>query len=592
MSRRWVPRAAYNASLHLGQSVFRSAEGCLVTCVNNYAWVDLRTGKPPTADGAVLLQKHFACLPCEVNKYYAVWNYSRPGGRYGACYPCPANTNTIAGRDVMCESIAGYGVPHGTARNVTVVMVTSDTKVELTVPSVRMPFVRASTTAYFKCCANDTDCRIFNKYEIDTNQNSLNKDSAWDRCTRLSSEVPRRRLLQSGGAIEACKVAQYNGARGDDTCYACPEGGAPPPPSLRAFFMIFFSGASMPADSYQTSTSLRSCLCLPGYYRDAQSGGCRACGLNRHRTSHMNESEGCVSCPPGMMTPTETSANCYCEPGRYLNASQQCGECPAGSYCEGGSRVTQCPPNSQSPAGARTRSDCVCQTGYFGGLAQPNSVCMRKPFAQSCVGDVCNCSTGWYPVYYDEGRTMRCVSDCALGEYAQIEPQTFRKVGCVKCPLHTYSASRQTVEVAGRSPQQQCTPCPLNFETADTGQTSVLACVCRRGELQNASTVCGMCAAGAYLEPLEEVCRACPAGSTSPAGSIGLVSCTCPQGSRLKHDAVCELCPRNTYSASAGRSCTPCPWPMVTSGEGSKSFAACQCPEGYYQHAGRCVQLV
>jgi hypothetical protein len=292
-----------------------------------------------------------------------------------------------------------------------------------------------------------------------------------------------------------------------------------------------------------------------------------------------------------MTTPSTTSTHCYCEPGLYLDPTETCSPCPAGSYCEGGSRVEQCPLRSTSARGARTRSDCVCEAGYYGSLALPGSECRRTPFAQACETAACACADGWQPLYNLSADgltlTMRCVSECALGEYAQIEPGTFRKLGCVKCPLHTYSSSRQTVEVVG----QQCTPCPLNFETADVGQSSVLACACRRGVLSNASTVCGMCAAGSYLDTLRQTCQACPAGSTSPAGSIGMVSCTCPSGSRLKSASVCEPCPRNTYSSSAGVACTPCPSPMVTAGEGSRSFADCRCPEGYYQHAGRCISV-
>ncbi len=247
--------------------------------------------------------------------------------------------------------------------------------------------------------------------------------------------------------------------------------------------------------------------------------------------------------------------------------------------------------HSVSPPGSRTRSDCVCEPRrYYGSLAAPGSECMPRPFAQQCETDNCSCAQGWRPVYDGQG-IMRCVAECALGEYARVDPITFKKLECVPCPLHTYSSSRQTVEVVGRSAQQQCTPCPLNLETMEVGRTSVLDCLCRRG-VMNASS-CGLCGAGSYLDALMDVCRPCPAGSTSPAGSVGVLSCTCPSGSRLKSTSVCEPCPRNTYSSSAGMSCTPCPSPMVTAGEGSKSIAECVCPVdgGYYQHAGRCISL-
>lgn len=305
------------------------------------------------------------------------------------------------------------------------------------------------------------------------------------------------------------------------------------------------------------------------------------------------------------MTPSATSANCFCSPGLYLGPSGECVVCRAGSYCEGGSRVVQCPLNSMSPPGAKTRSDCVCDPAkYYGSLAVPGSECMLRPFAQKCdpssaensssssSSGQCSCAQGWRPVVVYGSTMLRCVAECALGEYARVDPVTFKVLECVACPLHTYSSSRQMVEVVGRGPEQQCTPCPLNLETTGVGRTSALECVCRRG-VTNASdsTSCGLCAAGSYLDELRDACSACPPGSTSPAGSIGVVACMCPSGSRLKSASVCEPCPRNTYSSSAGLSCTPCPWPMVTVGEGSKSLAECVCPEGYYQHAGRCVAV-
>lgn len=155
--------------------------------------------------------------------------------------------------------------------------------------------------------------------------------------------------------------------------------------------------------------------------------------MNRHRSTDMPETT-CKDCPNGMITPTSTSVSCYCAPGWYqLNNNEQveCSICPAGSYCEGGTLIIQCPLNSMSKSGSKTRSDCICQTGYFGSLATPDSVCMSLPFAQSC-DDIngCNCTIGWNPIYkiQDGISHMYCISDCALGEYAQVNPSTFEKV--------------------------------------------------------------------------------------------------------------------------------------------------------------------
>jgi len=73
----------------------------------------------------------------------------------------------------------------------------------------------------------------------------------------------------------------------------------------------------------------------------------------------------------GTGTPSTTSANCYCLPGSYQNTSSSsaggCVVCEPGSYCEGGLMVgvVQCPMYSTSAVGAKTRSDCVCQSGLY-----------------------------------------------------------------------------------------------------------------------------------------------------------------------------------------------------------------------------------
>jgi hypothetical protein len=248
VSRRWAP-LGYN-STHVGQSVLRSVpEGCWLTCVNNYAWVDLVTGKPPliTAGSPPLVQKRYACVPCVSalmggslkRPLYSVWNYSRGGGRFGGCYTCPRNTDTIEGRDQMCESPPGFGQPRGKAVNVTVVLAGNTALVggvpNVTVMSQRLPLIYPSDQVYFQCCNKDRQCRLFNKSDVDRNQASLSEGSAYAACTRQYAIGRRRALLQAdnnnnGGdeeeavEMQECFTSQYNTRRGDNNCYNCPIG--------------------------------------------------------------------------------------------------------------------------------------------------------------------------------------------------------------------------------------------------------------------------------------------------------------------------------------------------------------------------------
>ena len=54
------------------------------------------------------------------------------------------------------------------------------------------------------------------------------------------------------------------------------------------------------------------------------------------------------------------------------------------------------------------------------------------PLAMHCADEGCNCSEGWEPIYNVSGDgvtvTMQCVVECALGEYAVIDEQSFAKV--------------------------------------------------------------------------------------------------------------------------------------------------------------------
>ena len=210
-------------------------------------------------------------------------------------------------------------------------------------------------------------------------------------------------------------------------------------------------------------TSKDQCQCLPGYYAqyndDQVLVQCIECGLNSHRNALMNATK-CVPCPTGpppyvyththalcadffdtytgMMTPTATSANCYCIPGTYQNSEDNsCVLCQADSYCPGGFTMAQCPLNSHSAAGSVSRGDCHCDPGYYGNLADPTfSACMPLPLAYICDGE-CTCASGWEPVYNlsADGTTltMHCISQCNLGEYAKINSKTFAKVLFFAC---------------------------------------------------------------------------------------------------------------------------------------------------------------
>ena len=220
-----------------------SPEGCLVACINNYVWIDTASGLFPQGNQ---LQGTWACVPCSsafitaTPPLYSVWNCS--GGqtpahasgalkemqsKAGACFACPANTDTIASSDSMCEAIPGYGQPVGTP--VTVSVSLGSLVAGLPVLSAITPLVVPSTVEYFSCCGNDQPCQIFSKMEMDLDQASFGPNSFYAACSRIN--VSRRRLLQTEG-LQACFAGQYNQERGNTICFSCPQHASTPYPFM------------------------------------------------------------------------------------------------------------------------------------------------------------------------------------------------------------------------------------------------------------------------------------------------------------------------------------------------------------------------
>ena len=309
-SRRWAPNAS------LPSVRIHNRTGCMVTCVNNLAWIDLETGLPPSQQrrsGQELKAQH-ACLQCSsafirwplvdpsATPLYSVWNFtggSFPAvaqgnsgtaiqamrGLWGGCYTCPPNTNTIDGRDRMCESPPGYGKPVGAPKVVSVVVggMKGGSLPVVQLLSYRTPFIRPSSREYFLCCGADVQRQLFQKKDMDLDQAHFAPNTFYAQCISNvtgSKYGGVRRLLQQEGAVEECWSGLYNAERGDNTCYSCPAGAS--------------TGYVM------GMTTLSDCKCLAGYYaiRTGTALECKACGLNFHRSALMNDSH-CEPCAAG-----------------------------------------------------------------------------------------------------------------------------------------------------------------------------------------------------------------------------------------------------------------------------------------------------
>ena len=373
---------------------------------------------------------------------------------------------------------------------------------------------------------------------------------------------------------EACYGGTFKAVMGDAPCAYCP------------------SGASTTSPAYVAATSPDHCVCLPGFVaRNLTRKQCVACPNATYRSPSQPEAGDCSPCPAGMFTPGPGSAFCYCPAGTYPNlAYGGCIACEAGFYCDGNQR-TACPDHSVSPVGAASRSDCVCDPrDSYGDLSLPGTLCLPRPSGVSCLVAVsgshvgCGCAPGWRGTTQTVGpsaalpvtatmpagqRWLQCVSPCAAGQYAQVDPRTQALLRCVTCPVDTYAVDGSLVDA--------CTPCPVGRSTSGrTGMTALANCSCI-GTVGNASSsTCEGCPAGAYLDAIAKRCAQCPAGWTSAAGAVGLVGCACPPGAYALGN-VCTPCPFHTYSHTIGLVCTPCPKGCVTDAMGQTSLRQCHC---------------
>lgn len=185
---------------------------------------------------------------------------------------------------------------------------------------------------------------------------------------------------------EACAQGKYGlqaGAVGAASCVDCP------------------SNTMQPTWSRRDSSA--SCLCVPGYVRQAQ--GCVACPEGTFSTgvgevacarcsassffqgSGIGNSENlCAPCPANSLAADGGVgiAACQCLRGFYRDSPGVCRECTGGFYCENQEMELPCPDNALSESGSSHISDCVCRRGFY----RENNVCKRCKAGEFCRDEV------------------------------------------------------------------------------------------------------------------------------------------------------------------------------------------------------------
>ena len=292
------------------------------------------------------------------------------------------------------------------------------------------------------------------------------------------------------------------------------------------------------------STSQSACICPENTYMD--NGECKYCQSYASGSTSAKGSTSasdcacpansymdagvCKSCPTGS-TSAAGSTSCTCPANYYMDA-HECKSCPSGSTSavgSVGSTSCTCPANYYM----KTVGCKPCPTGSTSAVGSTSCTCPANYYMDSSTETCQSCPTGSTSA---EGSTS--ASDCACPGTQQLFG------GSCACPANSYMDAGV------------CKDCPSHSKSV-AGSTSASYCVCPVDQ-QLINNNC-LCAANHYstsnwVAPYAGWCKACPSGSTSPAGTVGIGHCMCAQGSILRND-VCIGCTSHNWRDRHGNSC-------------------------------------
>lgn len=135
------------------------------------------------------------------------------------------------------------------------------------------------------------------------------------------------------------------------------------PVDVSGDFLTSYSVQTCPENSTSPfgSSSVRQCVCLPGYQGNASLGQpCTPCPTGVFCSGGLYG-----LCPAHATAPpmSSSAADCKCNPG--YNGTTSCSECPANTYCPLGSPTPiPCMANAVSSKLSGSLQSCYCKTGY------------------------------------------------------------------------------------------------------------------------------------------------------------------------------------------------------------------------------------
>jgi syndecan 4 len=295
--------------------------------------------------------------------------------------------------------------------------------------------------------------------------------------------------------------------------------------------------------------SCASACIIAGAYSTASHPGhaCTKCANGKYTNSggtypHTNAiGTVCTDCPPGSTSLSMNPQGVLVDPLTTGGGEGYYGPtfciCPAPQYWDSSAGTCNlCPAGSTSPSGSTGVTQCTCNSGYSG---PPGGPCTPVDCGVGKTGPAGSC-TNCVPGTYKAVSGSAACTLCPAGKYSTATGGSTSST-CQSCIQGKYSAA------TGASTAGTCQTCP-GMTTTSSDRTSVTACMCIFGyEMVGTDPlVCQACQAGKYKSDSGNVacenclagkysattwsCSACPAYSTSPAGSSAVTACTCNVG--------------------------------------------------------------
>ena len=301
---------------------------------------------------------------------------------------------------------------------------------------------------------------------------------------------------QGSVGIEACKCRLGFIGPPQGPCTQCPHGFYRGPGND-----ICAQCTELTNTTSQASDCADACLCVPGYWAGLHGAECEACPINTYKS--VLGKQKCEKCPAHSSAPAASTSvsTCVCLPGYIRAGDGSCDRvCAAGFEADDNNDATctGCAPNfykaasgnekcSRCPAHSFTMlhnstaiTDCVCEMGYVWNTA-----------TLQC--DIC--PAGQFNNEANSTQCFPCETDCHTESTTVLASNTLCPNICRSPAGFEVAASGSTIlrcppnhyhDGTGRS----CTQCPSpSTYSAETGLTSLHACSCRAG-YQRLAGVC------------------------------------------------------------------------------------------------------